>query len=118
MFNRGEQIYYRNHGYLDPSRCPNCREKAKQEKAREEIETPIVMPTPTEAGKSNLSVITDQAKRLLEMLKDSKMTLETFESILEVYKDSNEYALELVRSFEGLIISEKDLCNCCDKTSE
>lgn len=116
VFNYGEQIYYKNHGYFDPSKCPQCREKAKAEKVKESAEIFNIDLDNTEQAKSNSTIVAEQAKTLLSMLRDNRLTLETFESILEVYKQSNDYVLELVRIFEDLVVDTH--CKNCVESIE
>ena len=98
IYSFGEQTYYKQHNLIDPTRCPDCREKAKQ--AREVI--------PTDAPESNSVIIAKKAKKLLLTLKENNLTLEQFESILNVYLNSNSFVLDLVRTFEDIVISDKD----------
>lgn len=116
LFNWGEQIYYKNHGYFEPSKCPACREKAKLEKAKieeaqqvEQTATANVTDMTVKPVEGTVSdndrVVVNQAQELLKALKDHNLSLEAFESILSVYNNTNSYAIELTKTLEGILDS-------------
>ena len=94
-FSWGEQVYYYQHKYIEPTRCPQCREKAK------------IKDTQTCDLDSNSLIVVEQAKQLLITLKRNDITLEQFESILQVYNNSNSFALNIARSFQDLVLDEQ-----------